>query len=107
MRADITITIWHFEDDLHSPVRTVYKGVHLDYTRKILKNGIKQKGFYDGDCCVARIPIKKEIGVVPGDYLTVEESDEEMPNPDNSMKIIEVKDNRRGGQPHWKIICGG
>ena len=21
--------------------------------------------------------------------------------------LTEVKDNRRGGQPHWKIICGG
>lgn len=106
MRADSVVTIWHF-DDSDAPTSRVFKNVHLDATKKIEKNGIKQKGFFDADDAVVRIPTEEEISVLPGDYLFIGECFDTFPEREDALKITEVKDNRRGGQKHWRIVCGG
>jgi len=100
------VTIWHFGDDA-IPVRKVYKNVLLDSVKRIEKNGIKQKGFFDGTTATVRIFVTENIDVLPGDYLFIGESLDAVPENENCIKIIEVKDNRRGGQKHWRIVCGG
>ncbi len=104
--TDKVVTIWHF-GDLDVPARKVFKNVSMDTTRRIEKNGIKQKGFFDVTDVTVRIFVTKEIGVLPGDYLYIGECLEEMPPIENALKVIEVKDNRRGGQKHWRVVCGG
>ncbi len=106
MRTDKVVTIWHFGDS-NSPVRKVFKNVCLDSVKRIEKNGIKQKGFFDGTDATVRIFCAEEIGVMPGDYLYIGECFDVLPPIENALKIIEVKDNRRGGQKHWRIVCGG
>lgn len=106
MKTDNIVTVWHF-GDFESPVRKVFKKVSLDTVRKIDKNGIKQKGFFDGNSAVARIFTAEEIGVIPNDYLFIGECFDAYPESEDCLKIIEVKDNRRGGQKHWRIVCGG
>ena len=104
--TDNIVTIWHF-DDSETPVRKVFKKVSLDTVKRIDKNGIKQKGFFDGSSAVARIFTDEEIGVMPNDYLFIGESFDSYPESEDCLKIIEVKDNRRGCQKHWRIVCGG
>ena len=106
MRADGVVTIWHF-DDSDTPIRRVFKNVHIDAAEKIDKNGIKQKGFFDAKTATVRIPTTEEIGVLPGDYIFIGECSDSLPESEDALKIIEVKDNRRGGQRHWRIVCGG
>ena len=104
--ANKNVTIWHF-GDCDNPVRKVFKNVHLDAVKKLEKNGIKQKGFFDGTCATVRIPVSEEINVLPGDYLYIGECYDELLPMEGALKIIEVKDNRRGCQKHWRIVCGG
>ena len=106
LRTNSVVTIWHF-DDSDTPKRRVFKNVHLDFTHRIDKNGIKQKGFFCADSAIVRIPTVEEIDAVPGDYICIGESLDEFPLADGSLKIVEVKDNRRGGQKHCRISCGG
>ena len=106
MKTDKVVKIWYFGNS-DTPIREVFKNVCLDATRKIEKNGIKQKGFFDGANATVRIFTREEIDVSPGDYLYVGECYEVLPPIENALKIIEVKDNRRGGQKHWRIVCGG
>lgn len=104
--ADKVVTIWHF-DDSDIPTRIVFKKAHIDSVDRISKNGIKQKGFFDGACATVRIPMKEEIKVTPGDYLYIGEFASDDVPVEGALKITEVKDNRRGGQKHWRIVCGG
>ena len=106
MKTDKVVTIWHFGDS-KIPVRRVFKNVYLDAVKRIDKNGIKQKGFFDGGAATVRIFVTEEIGVLPGDYLFTGESFDAFPENEDCLKIIEVKDNRRGCQKHWRIVCGG
>lgn len=104
--ADKVVTIWHFGDS-DNPVPTIFRNVHIDAVKRIEKNGIKQKGFFDGKSATVRIPTGKEIDVMPGDYLYIGECFCENLSYEDALKVIEVKDNRRGGQRHWRIVCGG
>lgn len=107
MKADFTVTVWHYTNDEDLPKRQVFYNVCVDKKAQISKNGIKQKGFYQGDSANVRIFTEKEIRVVPGDYLYIGKSHDAVPDAESCMKIIEVKDNRRGINMHWRILCGG
>lgn len=107
MIAESLVTVWHFDEDGQVPNRRVFKGVHLDGSEKISKNGIKQRGFFDAKSYVVRIPTTENMGIIPEDYLAIGEISDEFPDAEKTLKIMEVKDNRRGGQPHWRIVCGG
>ena len=106
MKSNKTVTIWHFEDS-GTPVRKVFHKVYVEAVNKISKNGIKQKGFFEASSAVVRIPTRENLNVLPGDYISLKEDNSEFPPVDSSFKIVEVKDNRRGGQQHWRILCGG
>ena len=107
MQASFNITIWHFDDDKEEYSRQVICGVYVDGVKKIAKNGIKQKGFFDAKTLRVRIPARKDIFVFLGDYVRVGKYDEDAPDKVHCFKVNEIKDNRRGGQPHWRISCGG
>ena len=107
MKSDCKVTVWHFENDREEPERKVFCGVLQNGVKKITKNGIKQKGFYFGDTLNVRIFTDKEIGIAPGDYLSLGEDLKAFPDREYSQKIVEVRDNRRGANKHWRIICGG
>ena len=107
MKADSVVTVWLLADNPDSPTRKVIKGVHVDFLNRIPKNGIKQRGFFNADTARVRIPTEAEIGVVPGDYLCIGQCDDAFPDFEKALKITEVKDNRQGGQKHWRISCGG
>lgn len=106
MKRDYTVTVWHFEDD-KVPIRKVFKNSCKKTIHKLCKNGIKQKGFYDGDSTDVRIFTTEDIGIMPGDFLSDGECFDAYPDRETSQKIIEVRDNRRGVNPHWRILCGG
>ena len=107
MSRNNAITIWHYADDLETSSRKVFFNASIIHTQKISKNGIKQKGFYMGDSFDIRIFTAEEIDAVIGDYLMYGVQMNDSPDREKSHKIIEVRDNRRGTNPHWRIICGG
>lgn len=107
MQVNSNITIWHFDDDKEAYSSKIICGVYADEIKKIAKNGIKQKGFFDAKTLRVRIPTTEDICVFPGDYVRVGKYDEAAPEKMHCFKVNEIKDNRRGGQPHWRISCGG
>lgn len=106
MKTEKSVTIWHLGDS-ESPVRKIFRNVYIYSVSRIEKNGIKQKGFFNGTDAKVRIFTTDDINVLPGDYLYIGECYDEILPIDDTLKIIEVKDNRRGGQKHWRIVCGG
>lgn len=100
------ITVWHHNLESGLWERRVFRGVRISKTDRISKNGIKHTGFYSGNSGIVRIPISTVILVCPGDYVAFGEITDEKPNKDISEKIIEVRDNRRGLVPHYKIVFG-
>ena len=107
MKRDKTVTVWHFVDESEEVERKVFRSCHIRIIRKLSKNGIKQKGFYMGNSADVRIFTLEDIATAPGDYLSDGEVYSVYPDVETSLKIIEVRDNRRGTQPHWRILCGG
>ena len=107
MKADYTITVWHFDNNEDAPTRRVLKNVSVSHKVCIGKNGIKQKGFFRNDSFAVRVFTTDDIGVVPGDYICVGEYKDINPVKETCHKVIETRDNRRGGRKHWHIICGG
>ena len=49
-----------------------------------------------------RIMTTRDINAKPGDYVSLKQ--EEEPDKDIDMMITRVRDNRRGGLPHWRLI---
>lgn len=107
MNDKYTVTVWHYDEESDIPIRKTYIGMVENSAKKITKNGIKQKGFYFGDSMSVRIFTDDEINITPGDYICCGEYIYTYPDRNNSQKIVEVRDNRRGGNPHWRILCGG
>lgn len=107
MRADYTVTVWHYKENSDIPERRIIKNATVNRNFCISKNGIKQKGFFRNDSLSIRIFTENEIGVSPGDYLCIGEYNDINPVRESCHKAVEVRDNRRGGRKHWHIICGG
>lgn len=107
MKADSCVTVWSLKENPDAPPRKVFRKVYVDFSDKISKNGIKQRGFFNASTMTVRIPTEAEIGVFSGDYLCIGECLDQFPSFENALKITEVKDNRRGSQKHWRISCGG
>ena len=107
MKNNYLVTIWHYNEESDIPVRKTFNGAVDNSSKKITKNGIKQKGFYFGDNMSIRIFTEEEIEVAPGDYACQGDCGFAYPDRENSQKIVEVRDNRRGANPHWRILCGG
>ena len=53
-----------------------------------------------------RIMTRTEIKAKPGDYAAFN-TDRESPDKGEDYLITAVRDNRRGGLPHWRLIING
>ncbi len=106
MKHKDVITIWHFDREKDLWEKQVFSNVSVAKSDKISKNGIKQKGFYSHDNMIIRIPTEAFIDVLPGDFVMMGKTLENIPQRELLDKIIEVRDNRRGLVPHFKLVCG-
>ncbi len=52
-----------------------------------------------------RLMTQEEAGVRPGDYASL--YFDEKPDKNRDFQITAVRDNRRGGLPHWKLTVYG
>lgn len=53
-----------------------------------------------------RIMTSKDVDVRPGDWLSLD-TGRDRPDKDRDRLVTEVRDNRRGGLPHWRLILDG
>lgn len=107
MRAEDTITLWHFEENGEKVSRVVFPNVHLYFENAIAKSGIKEKGVHHRKEAVVRIPTKDDIPASLGDYIAPGEHIMPSPDFDCAFKVTGIYDNRKGRAPHWKLLCGG
>ena len=106
MKAENSITLWHF-DDTGVCNRLVFPYAHIYLKRGVTKSGIKEKGFHSDDSLVVRIPGNEQIDVSLGDYVAPGEHKSQDPDFRCALKVTVICDNRRGLSPHWKLLCGG
>lgn len=57
------------------------------------------KRCYEGS---VRIMTEADLDISPGDYMSLKKN--EKPEKGEDWLITAVRDNRRGGLPHWRII---
>ncbi len=107
MKSNCSVTLWHLDGAGKRWHRKVLKNAFSSYREKLSKSGIKQVGFYSSDFCTIRIPGSERLVVSVGDYVRIGEYRELEPERTLAMKVIEVRDNRCGSSPHWKLLCGG
>ncbi len=101
MTAQTVITLWHRCSDGYERLCC---NAHVVMKVSIEKSGIKEKGFHSGSQCRIRIPSQKAMAISPGDYMSIGEFDGE-PDIRQVFRITEVCDNRRGGEPHYKMVA--
>lgn len=53
-----------------------------------------------------RLMTVTEAGVRPGDYASFDMK-REVPDKERDYAVTAVRDNRRGGLPHWRLIVNG
>ena len=53
-----------------------------------------------------RLMTRSEVDVKPGDYASFD-MQREVPDKDADYLVTAVRDNRRGGLPHWRLIVNG
>ena len=63
-------------------------------------------GDYRKNAGSVRIMTRAEIKAKPGDYAAFG-VDRESPDKSEDYLITAVRDNRRGGLPHWRLIING
>ncbi len=107
MKAEDSITLWHFEEGGERVTRLFFSGVHLYFQKRITKSGIKEKGFHREESAVVRIPGENDIPVACGDYFMKGQHTDDEPDYSRAFKVTEICDNRKGLSPHWKLSCGG
>lgn len=107
MKAESSVTVWHFEEDGDKVTRIFFPKVHLYFQNIIAKSGIKEKGIHRRKEAVVRIPVKEDIPVSLGDYIAVGEHTSQAPDYNCAFKVTSICDNRKGRSSHWKLLCGG
>ena len=63
-------------------------------------------GAYRKDGGRIRLMTRAEARVKPGDYASFD-MEREVPDKGRDYIITAVRDNRRGGLPHWRLIVNG
>ena len=99
VRLDKNVTIWHGKTP-KSDVCAI--GAIL---KKDAKNGIKQYGYHDASSMTVRIFTNRELAADIGDFIRVGIC-EGAGDRSLDFRITEVRDNRKGAAPHYKLICG-
>ena len=98
MLTNYSVTVWH------NGTPAVYKNVHTSIKEGLDKNGIKQKGFFEYNNCILRIPTEKELQISIGDYVRCGIHGG---NPDRNtdLKIMQISKNLFGTSPHYRVVC--
>lgn len=107
MMTNSGVTLWHFDKKSGGFTRIFFEKAYIFGVRKISENRLKQRGFYNEDCCSIRIPTEEDLDIRTGDYVCGGKCGDEVPDRKSAFKILEISDNRRGTSPHWRLSCGG
>lgn len=52
-----------------------------------------------------RIPTLEAVDIATGDYIYFGTSEAESPERSACVRVCEYSDNRRGANPHWRVVC--
>ena len=66
----------------------------------------EEGGVYRKNGGSIRLMTRSEVDVKPGDYASFD-MQREAPDKDTDYLVTAVRDNRRGGLPHWRLIVNG
>ncbi|MBQ4109704.1 MAG: hypothetical protein IJC74_02355 [Clostridia bacterium] len=88
------VTVYHFTG-------------HSGYLRYFYSDASVHSVFKNGsDLVKIRIPTTLFIPVCNGDYVFLGKSDAIVPEKEKCVRVTEFSDNRRGVNPHWRIVAG-
>ncbi len=104
MTADKIITVWHINDDADGYTREVFCASVYTTLKSVSDNGGTKasEGMRKSNILKARIPTKDQMPLSIGDYVRVGRHTGS-PIRGKDFKIVELADNRKGANPHWRI----
>lgn len=104
MTTNGSITVWHYDEENECYIKKKFDGVSMHNVQKsssALGKGTRTKT----RVCKIRIPTLLEAGLSLGDYVRIGLSTDDAPERGCDMVITEIADNRRGANPHWRVLC--
>ncbi|MCR4692885.1 MAG: hypothetical protein K5664_03295 [Firmicutes bacterium] len=100
MTTDSIITIWHLNEDEESYKRQVFRA----FVYKNIKAVSDKSGMKKDNTVKIRIPTQIDIPLSIGDYVRIGKHTDS-PIRGKDFKIVEFADNRKGANPHWRIVA--
>ena len=104
MTTNGSITVWHYDDVNECYTKKKFIGVSMQNVQKsstALGKGTRT----EVRVCKIRIPTTAKVELHLGDYVRIGLSSDKEPERGCDMVITEIADNRRGTNPHWRVLC--
>ena len=104
MTTNRSITVWHYDDENECYIKKIFSSVSMHNVQKS-STAIGKGTRTETRVCKIRIPIMTDAGLCLGDYVRIGASADKAPERGCDMVITEIADNRRGANPHWRVLC--
>lgn len=100
MTCNASITVYHLNEENDTYEKRIFPEVFRTYTERVLG---EKGGFARSDISRVRIPTSEDISVFVGDYVFFGNSQSDVPDKEICLKVMGVRDNRQGANPHWRL----
>ena len=100
MTCNGDITVYHYNEETETYKKSYFPRVFKGHTEKLIS---EKGGVSSSDIARVRIPTKLDIGIEKNDYVYFGSSDAQTPDKEKCLKVMAIRDNRFGANPHWRI----
>lgn len=104
MTTNGSITVWHYDDVNECYTKKKFDSVSMQNVQKS-SSALGKGTRTETHVCKIRIPTTANVGLYLGDYVRIGLSTDNAPERGCDMVINEITDNRRGANPHWRVLC--
>lgn len=94
------MTVWHFDEDAEIYSRQYFPNVFKSFSKSIVSGKAE---ISRSDHARVRIPTASDIGIYEHDLVRFGCFTDEHPDKTACLKVMTVRDNRFGANPHWRI----
>ncbi len=100
MTCNGDITVYHYDEETETYIRSYFPEVFKGYTEKLTS---EKGGVSSSDIARVRIPTEQDVLIEKNDYVYFGSSDAPSPDKDKCLKVMAIRDNRFGVNPHWRL----
>lgn len=100
MTCNGDITVYHYDEENETYRKSYFPEVFKGHTEKLIS---EKGGIASGNIARVRIPTDEDILIEKNDYVYFGKSDAQTPDKEKCLRVMAIRDNRFGANPHWRI----